>query len=576
MKLRHPVVLIVALIGSCANQSQAQTDPVTGIALPDGFDSLQAVTSSSDLPLYLQVYLNGQDMGIVAAFTLHLGQNRMSSTREELAGIGIRTPYGASKGLVDLDSLPGVKLRYDEVKQTIDLRVDPVSLLPRMISAATVEEELTPSRDKGVVLNYSLAAQFGGDGGLDLHGFSSTFDAWIFTPLGTLSETGFFTYQAGGDSKFIRQDTNFVVVDRSHALTFTLGDFISSSVDWSRPIRMGGFQIRRDFGLRSDIVTNQLLSFSGAAAVPSTVDVFIQNNRAFTTNVPAGPFQLDDLPVYTGSGEAEIVIRDQSGRVVRKSVSFFAAQNLLKPGRADYSLNIGFAREAYGLESYGYGKALVASGSLRAGVTDWMTAELHGEAKSGLALLGAGVTVVPFSLAEVSLSAGASRYQTKSANFVRGALRTRVGGIDVNMSSSRSEAGFADLAYATGVDYLGAGGLIGDAALLEFPTALDVISLSTLIWRDHRLGVSFVNAKRPSAADRLLEVSYGFPLAKDYGAFGLSASRNFATHENRMSVEFSIPLGNRSQANPSNITNAQGHATTGVYLSRPISEEVGD
>jgi outer membrane usher protein len=571
---RRNLTLHVALIGLCTLQVRAETaDPA---ALDVRANVQGAGQADGALPLFLQVYINGRDIGMVAAFTAYIGENRMSSARKELNAIGIATPYGLENREVFLDKLPGVIFRYDESRQSIDFLVDPESLLPNVISAAQSSAELVPSRETGAVLNYSAAAQFGGNGNLGLNVFSATFDGWVYSAFGTLEANGFYTYQNGIGGRFVRQDTRFEAADRQHAITYAFGDVISSSLDWSRPVRMGGFQLRRDFSLRTDIVSNQLLSFSGAAAVPSTVDVFIENNRAFTASVPEGPFQLEDLPVYVGSGDAEIVIRDQAGRVVRKSVSFFAAQDLMKPGVADYSLEVGVAREAYGIESNAYGDDPMLSGSLRYGVNTWLTVEAHGEAKSDLAMLGLGFSTVPFSLGEVSLSAGGSDYMGTRAGFARGSLRTRVQGVDVNISSMRTEKGFADLAYATGVDYLGEGGVVNDAGLLEFPTALDVVSLSIPIVNGRRLGVSVVRSERASSSDMIVAASYGFSFKDGTGGFSLSGSHNFESEESRVSLGFSMPLGNRSHLRAGVATDEQGNSTSGIYVSRPISDQLGD
>lgn len=118
---------------------------------------------------------------------------------------------------------------------------------------------------------------------------------------------------------------------------------------------MGGVQLRRDFGLRSDLITQQLLSFDGSAAVPSSVDVFIDNNRTYSTGRDAGPFRLEDLPVSAGPGDALIVVTDANGRRTTKAVSFYVSRKLLKKGVLDFSIEAGQTREGCGLESNAYG-----------------------------------------------------------------------------------------------------------------------------------------------------------------------------------------------------------------------------
>jgi outer membrane usher protein len=62
-------------------------------------------------------------------------------------------------------------------------------------------------------------------------------------------------------------------------------------------LRMGGLQWQRDFTLRSDLVTQPMPVVNGSAAVPSTVDIFVNNIKAFSQDVGPGPYQIVNLPV---------------------------------------------------------------------------------------------------------------------------------------------------------------------------------------------------------------------------------------------------------------------------------------
>lgn len=64
---------------------------------------------------------------------------------------------------------------------------------------------------------------------------------------------------------------------------------------------MGGAMVERNFGLQPDLVTIPLAGFEGSAALPSTVEVFSDSIRAYSADVPAGPFSIRDLPL-TGGG----------------------------------------------------------------------------------------------------------------------------------------------------------------------------------------------------------------------------------------------------------------------------------
>ncbi|QIE45811.1 fimbrial biogenesis outer membrane usher protein [Pseudohalocynthiibacter aestuariivivens] len=454
------------------------------------------------------------------------------------------------------------------------------ALLPLVTSAAYRPEFLEPEQETGAVLNYSLATELGGSltgSGVGYNAFFGTFDGWIYWPMGTFSTTSFYChFGSTGSSDFVRQESRYEIHNPKRALTYAVGDVTSSALSWSRSIRMGGVQVRRDFSLRGDLVTEQLLAFDGAAAVPSSVDVFIDNNRAFSTQVDSGPFRIEDVPLYHGTGEAEIVVRGRDGTESRRAVSFFASRNLIKKGMADYSFEAGFAREAYGTKSNEYGGDLVASTSLRYGLSEKITLFGHAEAKSDLAMAGFGLAAVPFSLGEVTLTFGGSKYRGVEAGFFNGTFRTSVGAFVFSVDSTRSGDGFSDLAYATGVDFLGTA-QITNGSLLEFPRALDVFSVSIPVTSDHRkLGVSYVSSRRASSTDKIVSASFGQSIGSGRGSLNASASHNLSANETRLSLGLSLSLGKRRHLRTAVTRDAAGSTTVSAAVSRSMSERVSD
>ena len=75
----------------------------------------------------------------------------------------------------------------------------------------------------------------------------------------------------GSDAGWRRLDSTLTYDDPARLATARLGDLISGGLSWTRPIRLGGIQLARNFGLRQDLVTLPLPAFSGTAAVPSTI-----------------------------------------------------------------------------------------------------------------------------------------------------------------------------------------------------------------------------------------------------------------------------------------------------------------
>lgn len=534
--------------------------------------------SGDRVPLYLEVSVNGKPTNLVAEFALEPGSGRMFSPRSELEQVGLNRKH-LTQGMVALSSIPGLRFRYDEPGQKIDLQVPLASMRTEVVSAMPEAEQLDAERSTGAVLNYSL------DAGLqkqalvsDIVTTAASFDGWIFSPFGVLRSSGVLRDlvdgAAGADA--LRLESTYQLSSPKRRLTLAVGDVQSSSLAWSRSVRMGGVQLRRDFGLRSDLITQQLLSFNGAAAVPSSVDVFIDNNRTYSTGRDAGPFRLEDLPVRAGAGEALIVVTDANGRRTTKAVSFYVSRKLLKKGLLDFSIEAGRAREGYGLESNDYGADGFLSGSLRFGLTERITLEAQVQSKSDLTLAGLGFTTVPFDLAEVSLAGGVSDYAGQTASFAYGAVQTQVGAVEISGSVRWAQDGFADLAYATGVDYLGQAEIEDSASLLEVPTLQTALNVSMPLGGGESFGLGYVSSTRNSSRDELVTASYGRDLGFWDGSMSVYGSHDLQSGDTRAAVGVSMPLGKRKSLRATSSVDPKGNALGGVYVARAISDQQGD
>ena len=187
-----------------------------------------------------------------------------------------------------------------------------------------------------------------------------------------------------------------------------MGDTLTDPGVWGSALRFGGVRFARNFGIRPDLVTTPLLSATGTAVVPSTVDVFVNNQKVLSQDVQPGAFTINDLPVVTGSGNVNVVVRDALGRDIVLSQAFYSSPIMLAKGLSQYSLAAGAMRENYTLSSFDYGR-LVASANLRRGVTDRVTLAGHAEFLEGDGH-AAGIDVATqlgnFGVGAVTLAAG--------------------------------------------------------------------------------------------------------------------------------------------------------------------------
>ena len=341
-------------------------------------------------PLYLEVTINHARTPVLAAFVLR--DRRFFASAVTLRLLGFR--IGEEDRPWALDEIPGAVVRYDEAAQRLDIDAPlaqmalPVTVLNRPEDATPVAADSPP----GLLANYDLyASRRQGDDNL-----VASVDTRLFgLGDGVLDNTAVLratradgTRGWRGDS--VRLDTRWTVSFPSSAVELTLGDTYSGFLDWTRPLRLGGITVGRNFALQPYRITAPLPTFLGEATVPSSVELYVNGLRQYGGELPPGPFQLSAVPGLDGTGMARIVVTDAFGRTRAVDMPFYATQRLLAKGLSDWSLSVGTVREDYGLRSFEYASDLVGSGTLRYGVNDRFTFEGHAEGTAGVTVAGAG------------------------------------------------------------------------------------------------------------------------------------------------------------------------------------------
>ena len=323
--------------------------------------------------LQLEVFINGVSTDKIGSFVITDGE-KIGAERSELGELGLTIGDAQSTpdSLIVLDGISGLKYRYDERNQSLYLTVAD-GLRKTITYDASPHETTTAESGYGGVLNYNLFATANANAGswsLGTGAASATLDARAFSPFGVLSQSAIVRLPSSNGVDVLRLDSAFTHSDPGTMTTYTAGDMVSRGFAWTRPIRMGGLQVRRNFGLRPDIITEPLPAVNGSAAVPSTVDVFVNNLKTFSRSIDAGPYQITDIPVTTGNGEARVVLHDAAGHTVETTVPYYVSPSLLRPGLSDFSLEAGLPRLAYATPSDQYAASKPAiSASLRRGVT---------------------------------------------------------------------------------------------------------------------------------------------------------------------------------------------------------------
>lgn len=354
--------------------------------LPPPPTGMEAV---ADAQLFLELVVNQMNTGRVVAVEQRGG--RLFLPASVLRETGMKLPEHLSAE-VGLDSLEGLHSEYDSQGQRLLLNVPPEWLPEQFIGNRQAYPRTPALSSFGALLNYDLYLNDTDDGGTYLAAWNEVrfFDSW-----GTLSNTGQYRRTLSGDASstlnngYLRYDTTWRYSDDDRLLTYEAGDLVSGALPWSSSVRLGGVQLSRDFGVRPDLVTYPLPQFAGEAAVPSSVDLFINGYKSSSADLQPGPYTLTNIPFINGAGEAVVVTTDALGRQVSTTVPFYVTSSLLQQGLTDFSVAAGTLRRDFGIRDFGYGPG-VTSGSLRYGLTDSLTLESHAEASDSLTLGGVG------------------------------------------------------------------------------------------------------------------------------------------------------------------------------------------
>ncbi|MEM7301677.1 MAG: fimbria/pilus outer membrane usher protein [Pseudomonadota bacterium] len=357
----------------------------------------EEAASRDGLSLFLDVVINGHRKQLIAEFRGDPG-GRLSAEAGELREIGVDPGDGRQpKDRVYLDELTGIAYKYEATEQAIYIDLDPTkSTLAKYSARGTVHDVPVLTPGYGAALNYSISGQISsGTKTIDpsFNGGSALLDGWLFSPYGSIYQSGIVDFASNSKSRLRRLDTYWSHTIVEKQLTLRAGDLISGGLAWTRPIRMGGVQARHNFRTRPDLIIQPLPQFEGTAAVPSTVDVYLGNLRLSSTEVDTGRFLISDLPTPTGSGELRVVVQDATGKRTEQTLPFGTSERLLRKGLYDYSASVGVTRTGYASINDNYGDTAIFSGSLRYGLTDEHTLELHSEGGAGLVNGGAGILV---------------------------------------------------------------------------------------------------------------------------------------------------------------------------------------
>ncbi|CAM5434781.1 Outer membrane usher protein OS=Eoetvoesiella caeni OX=645616 GN=DFR37_106145 PE=4 SV=1 [Eoetvoesiella caeni] len=442
--------VIVSLVGSglYIGQVAAQLRPAE---IPNTQKTSEPPHENSN-SVFLSATLNGNPDADLTPFTERDGQLYLS--KAGAAQLGFKDDF--LKNIAPdtpLSAYPGVKADYNRSMQSVSITA-PFSILN--VSTAIVGRQAAvrtvAKASPGVMLNYDLYSSYTNKNDIALSSFA---ELRAFNNFGVLSTSYLLQGQSPHDKPewtrtTVRLDSTLEHSLQESQITFRVGDTLTNGVSWTRQTRIGGFQVGRNFALQPYQTTAPLPAYFGTAALPSAVELYINGMQQYSGQVQAGPFQLNAMPSINGAGQAQVVLTDALGRRTVVSFPFYNSARLLRSGLTDWSFETGYVRNAYGYHSFDYSRNPMASGTIRHGFNDFLTAESHIEGSKGIVSGGVGAVATVGLLGTVSASWAQSNAQgLKGSQYTLGYQLQR-GIFSLGANTQRSAGNYRDVASMYG------------------------------------------------------------------------------------------------------------------------------
>ncbi|OIC73034.1 fimbria/pilus outer membrane usher protein [Acinetobacter nosocomialis] len=439
---------------------------------------------------------------------------------------------------VCINELKGIQFKYLENEQSLNLQV-PSSMLTgysvELSGQQTTSSGLLKMKPlNAAILNYSLYHTITNDESI----FSGSAEGIFNSALGNFSSG--VLYNGSNETsysheKWVRLESKWQYVDPEKVRIYTLGDFVSNSSDWGSSVRLAGFQWSSAYTQRGDIVTSALPQFSGSAALPSTLDLYVNQQKIYSGLVPSGPFDIKQLPFISGN-EVTLVTTDATGQQIITKKPYYFSSKILAKGINEFSVDVGVPRYNYGLYSNDYDDATFASGAIRYGYSNSLTLSGGAEASTdGLSNVGTGFAKNLFGVGVINADLAASQYKDENGYSALVGLEGRISkNISFNTSYRKVFDNYFDLARVSQIRYLKENQITSEPQnYLSYSALADEIiraGINYNFYAGYGVYVGYNQIKYSDNSYKLLSANLSGSLNKNWGFYS-SAYKDYENHK---------------------------------------------
>ena len=458
-RVRKIALCNLALAWLCVDGAVAQTIvPHSNAAMTR--DATQSPASHSANAVRQQVWVvqyivNGRKFGTDFALERD-GRWWVPQKSSELWGVKVKANAAMtlyrSQSFVPVDALGINETAFDSLALVLNITFNVSEFVGSGVQNLAGDEGFVPPTQQatGGFVNYDLlATSVSQRGTRSTAELAAEIELGAFSPLGSLIGSAKVLKQSAAESgvrqpPVVREYTTYRIDWPENIWTLEVGDSAGKAGIWGRPVVFGGINFRTNFLTRPGFITYPLPAFSGAAVIPSTASVLIDNVRRANLGFSPGPFNVSNIPVISGSNEVSLVVRDSLGRETVMRQQFYASLDLLKPGLHDFSVETGVIRQNFGLRSFDY-KQAVFVGQSRYGWNDKFTTEARFEQVGKATTLGFGAIVVVPIPAVATVAVAASHVNGTTGSLVLAGVEKRERDWSIGLRGQRISVGFIQL-----------------------------------------------------------------------------------------------------------------------------------
>lgn len=400
---------------------------ILALAMLTVADSTIGKDSGNAETLLLNININTQWLPKVVRAEI-LADGRLALTLATWHETQLRLPNSPLLLLPDnyqgyaLESVHCLHYGLDRDKMLLTISAPASAFIGSRINQQKLLAALPDRIQPGFYLDYDASLSLGGE---RYESYGVLLEGVIFNSLGSVV-SGLLVTSNHQYDHVLRTESYWRKDLPATMATLQLGDAISQGGAWSRPARYAGIRWARNFALRPGFISMPMPSLAGTAVLPSTIDVLINNQLKKTEPVNPGPFELINVPVMSGAGEINLIVRDLLGRESIINQHYYFSPILLAKGLSDFSVEAGFLRESFGVQNnaYDHDNGFLAF-TRRVGLTSALTSEIHFEWQAKRQAVGVDIVALLGRLGTAEIAVATARADKVQGNHYMFAVERR-------------------------------------------------------------------------------------------------------------------------------------------------------